>query len=88
MSRHEVKSEDESRLWVFGWDQPLQSFFLQVHHLDAPEDHEDRCQYVVGASADTHCYEVEDLVRVAKSRDLYIPLETQTDLYLEKDEGR
>lgn len=88
MSRHEVDSEDGSRKWVFGWDQPLQSFFLQVHHLDAPEDHEDRCRYVAGASSDTTLYEVEELVALTKKNGLYIPLETQTDLYLEKDEGR
>lgn len=85
MSRHEVLSEDGSRQWVFGWDQPLMSFFLQVHHLDAPEDEQVVAR--LGASAETQMYEVEDLVREARKHDLEIGHKMQVELYREKDDG-
>lgn len=85
MSRHEVLSEDGSRKWVFGWDQPLMSFFLQVHHLDAPEDEQVRHRF---GTADSQMYEVEDLVTKAREHGLEIPYATRVQLYGEKDDGR
>lgn len=86
MSQHEHISIDQSRKYVFGWDQPLQSFFLQVHHLDAPE--EEQIKVWLGTDPATQMYEVEDLVREAAKEDFDIPYRIQVELYGEKDDGR
>jgi len=86
MSQHETISQDGSRKWVYGWDQPLQSFFLQVHHLDAPED--EQIKVWLGADPATQMYEVEDLVREAMKEGLDIPYRIQVELHGEKDDGR
>ena len=86
MSQHVVISADQSRKYVFGWDQPLQSFFLQVHYLDAPED--EQIQVWLGADPATQMYEVEQLVREAKKEGLDLVPSFQTELYAEKDDGR
>jgi hypothetical protein len=85
MSRHVV--EQNEKKYVFGWDQPLMSFFLQVHDLTKDEDDDERVHFVAGASSDTICYEVDALVRVAQKYGLHIPHETQVKLYGEKDDG-
>lgn len=86
MSQHELITQDGSRKVVFGWDQPLQSFFLQVHHLDAPED--DQIKVSLGADPATTMYEVEDLVAEAMGAGIDIPYRLQVELYGEKDDGR
>lgn len=85
MSQHIVVNEAKKGKWVFGWDQPLQSFFLQVHDLGLPED--DRIITWLGADADTRMYEVEDLVRAARKHGLRIDHRMRVKLYGEKDDG-
>lgn len=87
MSRHEVDKTEEARKWVFGWDQPLMSFYLQVHHLDAPEDHPDRI-LILGADKDTMMHNLDDLVREARKHDLVLPSQVRAQLYAEKIDGR
>lgn len=83
MSRHEV--EQGEKKYVFGWDQPLMSFFLQVHDLIREED--DQVVVRLGASPDTTMYEVADLVRAAAKHGLHIEYVMQVKLYGEKDDG-
>ena len=83
MSQHIV--QDERYKYVFGWDQPLQSFYLQKHDPSRAEDE----QIIVwlGATADTKMYEVEDLVRAAYKNGLKIDHPMRVALYGEKDDG-
>lgn len=85
MSRHIVELNEKK--YVFGWDQMLQSFFLQVHDLIKDEDAEDRIPVWLGADKDSQMYEVEDLVREAQRYGLVIDHQTQTTLWGEKDNG-
>lgn len=73
--------------YVYGWDQMLQSFYLQVHDLTKAEDAEDRISVWLGATLDTTMYEVENLVRAAQQHGLYIPQKRRLELFVEKDEG-
>jgi hypothetical protein len=72
--------------FVYGWDQPCQSFYLQV--LDTSRDEEDQVITWDGYTPDTRMYEVEHLVQRAHKEGLEIPLDQQSELYLEKDDGR
>lgn len=83
MSQHIV--HDERYKYVFGWDQPLQSFYLQKHDSSRAEDE----QIVVwlGATADTKMYEVEDLAHAAYKHGLKIDHPMRVQLYGEKDDG-
>lgn len=83
MSQHVVVREE--RKFVFGWDQPLMGFFLQVHDMTRDED--DQIVARFGATLGTRLYEVEDLVRVARQHDLEIGHKMQVKLYGEKDDG-
>jgi hypothetical protein len=83
VSRHIV--EQNEKKYVFGWDQPLASFYLQIH--DLVRDEEDQITVWLGATADTRMYEVEDLVRAATKHGLLIDHRTQVELYGEKDAG-
>jgi hypothetical protein len=84
MSHYIVK---EGRFkYVFGWDQPLQSFFLQVHDSKIV-DPENNPVHWIGTTQDTKLYEVEDLYRSAHIHGLHIPYETQIKLYGDKDAG-
>jgi len=73
--------------FVFGWDQPLQSFFFQVHDGFIADEDSNPIIWV-GATQDTKMYEVEDLVREAQKHGLVIDHATQVKLYGEKDDGR
>lgn len=84
MSQHIVVQEEKK--FVFGWDQPLMSFYLQVHDMTRDED--DQIVTWLGTMPGFKLYEVEDLVRSASKNGLEISLETQSDLYVEKDEGK
>lgn len=87
MSQYVYKSQlDPNTKWVYGWDQPLQSFFLQKHDLTKPED--EQIVAWLGATNTTKMYEVEDLVREARVLGLDILHGAQTQLYADKDEGR
>lgn len=83
MSQHVV--EQGEKKYVFGWDQPLMSFFLQVHDLIREED--ERITIWLGTTADTKMYEVEELVRAASKYGLLIDYTTQVKLFGEKDDG-
>lgn len=85
VSRHIVMNKQATRKWVFGWDQPLQSFYLQVHNLELPPD--DQIVAWLGATPKSRMYEVEDLIREAKNYGLAIDSSYQPLLYREKDEG-
>lgn len=85
MSQHIV--EKTNAKYVYGWDQMLQSFFLQIHDLTKDEDADDRIPVWLGATPDTTMYEVEDLVRAGQKHGLYIPNRRRVELYGEKDNG-
>jgi len=85
VSRHVVVNRKATMKWVFGWDQPLQSFYLQVHNLVLPKD--DQIVAWLGATPDSKMYEVEDLIREAKNHGLAIDPSYQPILYREKDES-
>lgn len=83
VSRHIV--EQDEKKYVFGWDQPLMSFYLQVHDLIRDED--DQIVVWLGSTADNKMYEVEDLVLAAHRHGLFIDAQMRTTLYGEKDDG-
>lgn len=85
MSRHVIVNKRNTKKWVFGWDHPLQSFYLQVHDLTIPE--EDRIITWFGADSKTEMYEVEDLHRVAMENGLGLDHSYQVMLHQEKDDG-
>ena len=72
--------------WVYGWDQPLMSFYLQKKDLTL--DEEDQIVVWLGAKKDSQMYEVENLVAAGNRHGLRIPYEMQVKLYGDKDEGR
>jgi len=84
VSQHIV--QDEQFKFVFGWDQPLQSFYLQKH--DPTREEDDRIIVWLGATVDTTMYEVEDLVRMARKHGLRIDYSTRVKLYGERDHGQ
>lgn len=84
MSRHEAEVGELK--YVFGWDQPLMSFFLQVHNTTYT-DEDNNPFLVLGATQETMMREVEDLVKNAQVQGLHIDRMMQTILFAEKDEG-
>lgn len=87
MSQYEIV--DGNYKFVFGWDHPLQSFFLQIHSSLA--DHIPDYNPIMRFGADRHTimYEVEDLVRTMYRYGQYrLPNDMQAILYRDKDEGR
>jgi len=89
LSQHIHMSPSGETKYVFGWDQPLMSFYLQVHDMTRPEDDETKPRIIfwAGATVDTQMYEVEDLVKVARRQGLIIDHVMQVALYGEKDDG-
>lgn len=85
MSQHIVERNEKK--YMFGWDQMLMSFYLQVHDLTRDEDAEDKIPVWLGATANDVMYEVEDLVQAAAKHGLNIEYQTQVKLYGEKDDG-
>lgn len=83
MSQHIVVQEEKK--FVFGWDQPLMSFYLQVHDLTRAED--DQIVVWLGTNWDTKMYEMKDLVRKASQHGLFIEHPMRVKLYGEKDDG-
>lgn len=83
MSQHIVV--DGQYKFVFGWDQPLQSFYLQKH--DTTRSEEDQIIAWLGADKDTKMYEVEDLAHAAQKQGLYLDHQMRVTLYGEKDDG-
>src|SRR3954465_8176769 len=86
MTRNAETEQWEDILWVFGWDPPLMTFFLQKHDA-LLEDKDENPILWLGATADTQMYEVEDLVKVARKHGLEIDYETPVKLYGGKNEG-
>jgi hypothetical protein len=84
MSRHLLTNEKGE--WAVGWDQPLQSFYLQLYDENLPED--DNPVIWAGATRESRMYEVDDLVRVARRNGLAIPYSLQVTLYGDKDDGK
>jgi superfamily I DNA/RNA helicase len=85
LSQHII--EEDGVKWVFGWDHPLQTFFLQKHDLTL-EDEDDNPVVWLGANGyKDRMYEVSDLVIAAKKHGLKIPYATQVVLYRDKDYG-
>lgn len=90
-SNPQAESVDPDNKWadikfVYGWDQPLQSFYLQVHDAFV-EDPDANPVIWLGATADTKMYEVEDLVRAGQKHGLQIDAHMRAKLYGEKDDG-
>jgi hypothetical protein len=87
MSRHEIV--DGNYKFVFGWDQPLQSFFLQIHSslVDHIPDYNPIMRF--GADRHTSMYEVEDLEYILYKYGRYrLSNDMQKVLYQDKDDGR
>jgi hypothetical protein len=84
MSRHEITNDKGT--WAFGWDQPLLSFYLQLYDGDVEPD--DNPVIWLGATQRTRMYEVDTLVRNARTNGLDIPYSMQVTLYGDKDDGR
>lgn len=85
MSQHKIMDGTERYMFVYGWDQPLMSFYFQKH--DTTRSPDDQIVVWLGATSDTQMYEVEDLVREARKHGLYIPHSQRVKLYGEKDDG-
>jgi len=84
VSRHEITNDKGT--WAFGWDQPLMSFYLQLYDGDVEPDANPIIW--LGARTETRMYEVETLVRNARTNGLVIPPAMQRTLYGDKDDGR
>lgn len=85
MSQHIFADETARFIFVFGWDQPLRSFFFQKHDLSLNED--TRITVWLGATKDTSMPEVHHLDDAARKNGFKIPYETVVKLYREKDDG-
>jgi hypothetical protein len=79
--------EDADVKWVYGWDQPLLSFFLQKHDKHNRDSENPNPVIWLGATPGKMLYEVEDLVRKARKYGLDISIERQKELYRDRDEG-
>lgn len=83
VSRHEI--ETEYHTWVVGWDQPLQTFFLQ--RFDKGDTQGNVADIWLGGTPQTKMYEVEDLVQAAAKNGLVVDHAIQVKLYGDKDDG-
>lgn len=86
MSQHIINDDRLNLTWKFGWDNPLQSFFLQKHDHKVAADINPVLW--LGATAETRMYDVADLVRTAMRNGLDIPYRIQVELHEEQDNGR
>lgn len=73
--------------FVFGWDQALMSFYLQVHDAFVVDPDANPVIWL-GADQKSQMYEVEHLVQVAMEHGLGLTREMQMTLYSDKDDGR
>jgi hypothetical protein len=73
--------------FVFGWDQPLMSFYLQIHDAFALDPDENPVIWL-GATQDTIMYDIDDFVKVAQRYGLQLTPEMRTGLYADRDDGR
>jgi hypothetical protein len=72
--------------FMYGWDNPLQSFYLQKH--DLTEDEDNTLVVRLGADIKSIMYEVEDLVNTAQRHGLRIPDDIQVNLNYDKTHGK
>jgi hypothetical protein len=85
VSRHLVAQDHEGNTWVCGWDNMLQSYFLQKYIPNAPED--TNPVVWLGADAETRMYDLEDLVKAAYKHGLSIGTAAKLQLYKDREEG-
>lgn len=83
MSQH-IVTQDEKK-YVYGWDQPLMSFYLQVHDTTRSED--DQIVVWLGVDKETQLYEVSQLVHAAAKQGLFLNHTTRVQLHGERDNG-
>jgi len=83
MSRHKIETEDFT--YVVGWDQPLQTFFIQKFKKG---DDNGIALFWLGGDPTTRMYEVEDLVRAGNRCGVVIDSRMRITLYGDKDDGR
>jgi hypothetical protein len=83
MSRHEIVNDKGK--WVFGWDQPLLTFYLQLHDGDVEPDEN---PVIWLGTQPRAIYEVEELVADAGRNGLDIPHSMRVTLYGDKDDGK
>lgn len=72
--------------WVFGWDDPLQTFYLQKHDSFVENPDENPVIWW-GMDKNTHLPEVDDLVRKAAELGFAISAGMKGLLQAEKDRG-
>jgi hypothetical protein len=87
MSRHEIPGFSPANKIIVGWDNPLQTFFVQV--IDRKKEDAGRDEKFLlwlGCSL-REIYEVEQLVRLLSLFAKLTPA-MQATLYGDKDEGR
>lgn len=77
--------EDTLTKIMYGWDHPLQTFYLQIHAKTQKD--QDGNPIVWYGTQLRELYEVEDLVRVARKHHIVIEHKMQVELYLDKDLG-
>lgn len=84
MSQHVILQNDKR--FVFGWDPPLGSFFLQIHDLN--KDEEENPIVWLGTAPEDKQLGVGVIVQTAREHGLIINREMQGLLYEEKRENR
>jgi hypothetical protein len=86
MSRQLVAQQEDGTTWVCGWDNMLQSYFLQKYVPNLPEDVNPVLW--LGADAETRMYELEELVdSVFKHSGIILGTTAKLQLYQDRDEG-
>lgn len=73
--------------FVFGWDQPLMSYYLQIHDGFALDTDENPVIWL-GATRDTQMYDLDDFKPVLRRYGLELKPEMYTGLYADRDDGR
>ena len=87
MSRHEIPGFSPANKITLGWDNPLQTFFVQVIDRKAElADKDDKFVLWLGTKP-REIYEVEQLVRLV-SLFAHVTPAMGVTLYGDKDEGR
>lgn len=72
--------------WVFGWDPPLRSFYLQKH--DALVENPDENPVLwLGSNANNQLVDIEDLMEAAQKLGCEIDFDTKMFLILEQHDN-
>lgn len=85
MSRHEIPARDAAHKIIVGWDNPMQTFFMQV--IDRRKEDEDEKFVSWRGTSLREIYEVDELRR-RLSRYAELTPEMGATLYGDKDDGR